>query len=97
MSDETQAMDVYSDRRVPFAIAAWCRQHKLHRFAVDLRRKLQEQTEVHSQLLVLEDKDRLLFNDIKGLIDKIEGEDARETAPVSAAPVRQFQRAPRPV
>lgn len=49
-----EKMDVYSDCRVPFDVAAYCRGHKFSPQAVTLARAVRTRDELYKQFLDLE-------------------------------------------
>ena len=77
-SEPHQPMDVYSDIRIPFAVAAWCRGHRYSVLAVELARKLVEMRNNAIRLAELERKDLQHYNDLKSIFSKIENADARD-------------------
>jgi hypothetical protein len=79
MSDASQTMDVYSNIRIPFSIAAWCREHRFHPLAASLAKTLRAATENQTELQRLEDKDRTLYGEIKSIVSRIEAADANDT------------------
>jgi hypothetical protein len=76
--EQLKAMDVYADHRLPFSIAAWCREHRFHPHAANLARILKESNENTRQLQLLEKRDAAYYNEIKGLVNKIEAADAAQ-------------------
>lgn len=64
------ALDVYSDLKVPFEVAVWCRGHKLNVTAVNIARALRGIKSVREQIAELEAQEANTEDALKFFIEE---------------------------
>ena len=66
----TEKLDIYSDMRLPFDVATWCRGHKLNIVAVNISRDLKALDELRAHRDRLEQQEAEMEARLRGFVEE---------------------------
>lgn len=76
----TDKLDVYSDMRIPFTVAAFCRQRRYHPDSVALAKCMRADSALRQQIETLQEQLETNTQVIKAAVGKVEVEMERSNA-----------------